>query len=354
LIAHTASADFITDSAKWEEYAGFAVSGLTVLDNNDLILDGNATSIDKKYTFTARAEDQFGYSAVTKEFTISVQDPNDLTFSNIIVKPFLKNNEKFLYNSFISDPVIFDPAYIYRPNDSEFGLQKDPSMLIYAGIETVEIEKYVAASAKNHKKKNFKFGDIKTAVAYESGTKNPVYEVVYVEVIDPLEPTNGKTRQSINIKTKNNRLINDIQYEDKDNTSGAGGGEPYKFRPITNTLKIDSDAISIDEDKQTKKYISNITNMRDRIQDIGVTDGNFLPLWMRTPQENNIEALGYTPAVVLTYCKPGTANDILLNIKNSNFDFSQINFTIDRYIIDSTKGNSNEQYILFANYDFNI
>jgi hypothetical protein len=91
-----------------------------------------------------------------------------------------------------------------------------------------------------------------------------------------------------------------------------------------------------------------------RIAQVGETDNNFLPLWMRTPQENNIEALGYIPAVVLTYCKPGTANEILLNIKNSDFNFSDINFTVDRYVIDSTKGNSNEQYILFANYDFNI
>ena len=354
LIAHTASQDFISDSAKWEEYEAFAVSGLTVFDNNDLIFNGNDTTIDKSYTFIAQAQDQFGFSATTKTFTINVNDPNDLTFSNLIVKPFLKSDQKFLYNSFISDPVIFDPASIYRPNDPEFGLQKEPKMLVYAGIENVELEKFVAAAAKNHKKKQLKFGAIQSAVAYEPGTKNPVYEVVYVEIVDPLEPARGKTAQSINVKTKNDRLINNIQYEDNDNTSSVGQEDPYKYRPITNTLKIDSDAISIDEDKQTKKYISNISNMRDRIQAIGITDGNFLPLWMRTPQENNIEALGYTPAVVLSYCKPGTANDILLNIKNSNFDFSNINFTIDRYIIDSTKGNSNDQYILFANYDYNI
>ena len=354
LIAHTSSADFITDSAKWEEYAGFSVSGLTTFDNNDMIFDGNTTSIDKSYTFTAQAEDQFGFSATTKTFTIVVNDPNDLTFSNLIVKPFLKADQKFLYNSFISDPIVFDPAYIYRPNDTEFGLQKEPKMLVYAGIENVELKNFVAAAAKNHKKKQFKFGEVRSAVAYEPGTKNPVYEVVYVDIIDPLDTDNGTVKNNIQIKTNNQRLINNIGYEDLDNSSGAGAGEPYKFRPITNTLKIDSNAISIDEDKQTRKYISNLTNMRDRIAQVGETDNNFLPLWMRTPQENNIEALGYIPAVVLAYCKPGTASEILINIKNSDFDFSNINFTVDRYIIDSTKGNSNEQYILFANYDFNI
>ena len=354
LLAHTSSLDFVSDSAKWEPYEKFAVSGLTVFDNNDLILDGNTTNIDKSYTFTAQAEDQFGFSATTKSFTINVNDPNDLTFSNLVVKPFLKADQKFLYNSFISDPVIFEPSYVYRPNDPEFGLQKDLKMLVYAGIENLQMEKFVAAAAQNHKKKQFKFGNIRSAVAYEPGTKNPVYEVVYVEVIDPLEPAVGNTKNSINVKSKNDRLINSIEHESKDNSSLAGINEPYKFRPITNTLKIDSDAISIDEDKQTKKYISNITNMRNRIQAVGITDGNFLPLWMRTPQENNIEELGYVPAVVLSYCKSGTANDVLLNIKNSGFDFSNINFTIDRYVIDSTKGNSNDQYILFANYDFNI
>jgi len=187
LIAHTSSQDFISDSAKWEEYVGFAVNGLTVFDNNNLILDGNVTTIDKTYTFTARAEDQFGYSATTNKFTIAVLDPNDLTFSNLIVKPFLKADQKFLYNSFISDPVIFDPAYVYRPNDVEFGLQKEPKMLVYAGIENVEMKNFVAAAAKNHKKKQFKFGEVRTAVAYEPGTKNPVYEVVYVEIIDPVK-----------------------------------------------------------------------------------------------------------------------------------------------------------------------
>ena len=70
LVAHTSSAEFISDTAKWEEYEGFAVSGLTTFDANDGILDANTTSIDKTYTFTAQAEDQFGFSATTKSFTI--------------------------------------------------------------------------------------------------------------------------------------------------------------------------------------------------------------------------------------------------------------------------------------------
>lgn len=353
LIAHTSSSTFIEDGAKWEEYQ-FGVTGLTIFDRNDLILDGDTTSIDKHYTFTARVEDQFGFSAVTKSFTIVVNDPNDLTFSNITVKPLLSSQQRTVYNNFISNPTVFDPAFIYRPNDTEFGVKSSIEMLIYAGIETVDIDRYVAAAAKNHRRKTFKFGEVKRAVARLPGTNSAVYEVVYVEVIDPEDSNRGVVRNNFNIRTQNPRLINDTTFETKDNSFNSEDRNPYRYRPITNSLKIDSDAINVDETLQTKKYISNLTNMRNRIADIGVTDINFLPLWMRTPQENNIEALGYTPAVILAYCKPGTGNELLLNIKNSNFDFGQINFDVDRYIIDSVRGNSNDQYILFANYDFNV
>ena len=50
---------------------------------------------------------------------------------------------------------------------------------------------------------------------------------------------------------------------------------------------------------------------------------------------------------------------ILISDKMSNkvedvLKSKQINFDIDRYIIDSTTGNSNEQYILFPNYEYNV
>jgi hypothetical protein len=353
LITHISAGTFLQDAAKWEDY-NFAVSGLTVFDTSEVTFDGDTTSIDRSYTFTARAEDRFGFSAVTKTFTIVVNDPDDFTYSNLFVKPFLKQDQKFIYNSFISDPIVFDPRVIYRPNDTEFGVQPQVKMLVYAGIETTDIAQYIAASAKNHRRKTFKFGQVKTAVAKIPGTNDIVYEVVYVEVIDPADSSNGTVRNSINIKTKNPRLINDTEYDLRNNSFSSVDPANNRFRPITNSIKIDSDALQISENLQNKKYISNLTNMRNNLSAVGVSDVNFLPLWMRTPQENNIEALGYIPAVVLAYCKPGTGESLLLNVKNSNFDFTQINFDVDRYILDSSKGNSNEQYILFANYDFNV
>lgn len=353
LITHVSAGSFIQDAAKWEEYQ-FAVSGLTTFDTSDVTLDGDTTSIDKNYTFTARAEDRFGFSAVIKTFTISVNDPDDFTYSNLFVRPFLKQNQKFIFNSFVSDPIVFDPSLIYRPNDTEFGVQTQIKMLVYAGIETTDIAQYVAASAKNHRRKTFRFGEVKTAVAKIPGSNDIVYEVVYVEIIDPADSAKGNVRNSIDIKTSTPRLINDTDYDLRNNSFSNVDLANNRLRPVTNSLKIDSNALQISENLQNKKYISNLTNMRSNLATIGVSDINFLPLWMRTPQENNIEAIGYIPAVVLAYCKPAAGESLLLNVKNSSFDFTQINFDVDRYILDSSKGNSNEQYILFANYDFNV
>ena len=351
---HTSSGSFSTDLiTKWEPYK-FVKSGLPTFDSGELVLDGDSTTVDKSYTFTVNAEDQFRFSATTKSFTINVDDPNDFVYSNLIVQPMMKETQKALFNNFISDPTIFTPSDIYRPSDIQFGIQNQIKMLVYAGIETKFIQDYVAAASKNHKRKKFKFGNINTAIAKIPGTNDSVYEVVYVDIIDPADTNKGVVRESIKIKTNNELKINQSNFETQDNSSGTIDQNSDRFRPKTNPIDISSDAVKISENLDNKRYISNITNMRNQLAKVGVSDGNFLPLWMRTPQENSIEELGYITAVPLCYCKPGQSADIIINIKNSGFDFSTLEFEVDRYVIDSTKGNSEEQYILFANYEFNI
>ena len=74
-------------------------------------------------------------------------------YSNISMVPLLKNKDRLDFRNFISDPNIFPPQSIYRPNDASFGLQDQIKALAYAGIETKDIRDFVAAIAKNHSKK---------------------------------------------------------------------------------------------------------------------------------------------------------------------------------------------------------
>ena len=161
--------------------------GITVFDSQNFKLDGNTTTIDRDFTFTIKARDQFGYSAITRTFEITVTDPDDKLYSNLYMQPFLSSSQRLVYEDIISDTSLFDSSYIYRPNDPNFGLQKKPKMLLYSGIETKTAEYYVSAFAKNIKRKKYKLGEVKTAVAKNPGSQDVVYEVVYVEIIDPAE-----------------------------------------------------------------------------------------------------------------------------------------------------------------------
>ena len=177
----------INQFKKTHPVTGVVTKGLSTIDKNIFSLDGSTTTIDRKFKFTVQALDRFGFSAVSREFNIVVKDPDNITYSNLFVKPFLKQVQRTLYSNFIGDPNIFTPASIYRPNDPEFGLQKDIKMLVYAGIETKDIREYVAKSRIGHGRKRFKLGKFKSAVAKKAGTTDIEYEVIYVEVYDPYD-----------------------------------------------------------------------------------------------------------------------------------------------------------------------
>ena len=387
--------------------------GLTVFDSQNLKLDGNTTTVDREYEFTASVRDHFGYSKITRTFTLTVGDPDDKLYSNISVRPLMKQTQRDNLNLIITDNNIFDADKIYRPNDPNFGLQKNLQMLVYSGIETKLIQEYVAATAKNHIRRNYKLGEVKTAVAKNPGSDDIIYEVVYVEVNDPGDTnTDKETRTKFNINNKQKIIANSVKYtvdgDSADNSDpdvlviktrrygdvkykllpslfvlskaglnltvstsdgfnigtrdgldetvllDTGNFEPYRFRPVPeNTIKVDSDALTIDGNEDRLRYKSNITNMRKNIRAIGETEINYLPLWMRTAQPGSINILGYVPAIPICYTKPGQSESIRLAIANAGIKFNQFDYDIDRYVIDSTEGVSQEQYIKFGNYKFN-
>jgi len=393
---------------KINSFGSVGKPGLTVFDSGELTLDNNATSVDRKYRFTIGVQDQYAYSKITKEFTVGISDPDDKLYSNLYFKPFLTRDKKNVFDTFISDPSIFLPNAIYRPDDTFFGLQTEMKMLMYAGLETKTAPNYVAAAAKNHKRKSLLFGEVKTAVAKTPGTNNVVYEVVYVEILDPQDKKGmAKKIKIINKKSNVNQggIEDDYDFYDYGEIGGisssarASGAElipigssleiftrngrilvpsgstisissragdislpvssstppPDRLRPHkANVLKVDTDALTVDGGNDSVRYISNITNMRDNLKEVGATEKAFLPLWMRTAQAGSVAPPGFTAAIPLCYCLPGRSEDILLRIKNRKFDFKQFNFDVDRYIIDSTTGNGNESYIVFQNYEYNV
>ena len=301
-------------------------------------------------------------------------------------------------------------AAIVRPNDPKFGIQRTMRMLVYAGIESKAVANFVAATAQNHKRKQYRLGEVRTAQAKTPGTQTVVYEVVYVEVIDPAEITGKKTKKTFSVSTQKKITVDQSYYDTHKKTgenldpnginlqlrtgpikvdfdpnftvgtrtgdvnvtarpirigirSGTdvtvteiiGSSDPVRIRPVPiNTVKSDYSGITVDGSLDSFKYISNVSNMRDNIKTVGTTEISYLPLWMRTSQIGSVNILGYTKAIPLCYCKPGKSADVLQALQKAKIKFNQFNFDIDRYVIDQTQGNSNEQYILFHNYMVNV
>jgi hypothetical protein len=145
------------------------------------------------------------------------------------------------------------------------------------------------------KRKRFQFSSFQKATAIDPNTNTAVYEIVYVKMFDPLEPNGVHLPNIIN----------------------------------------------------TDYYPNSITNWRERLSTGLLTERNYLPLWMRTIQTGTKEQSGYVMAIPLCYCKVGTADTILLNIKYSGFDFRQLDYSIDRFIINPVTGVTGAKYLAF-------
>jgi hypothetical protein len=360
---------------KINQFRDNSVSGFTLFDSNTTTFDGNTTTIDRSYKFTVNAQDQFRFSSVDKEFIISVGTKDLTLFSNIYTKPLPKKEKRDLFFSFINDTTIFTPDKIYRLGDPEYGLQSDLKMLVYAGIESKQMAEYVGAISKNIRRKRYRLGSVKKAIAKRNGSNDILYEVIYIDVYDDYESATGSAASRIKLPNNTNSpmKINQTQRNPVNgnlgtyNTSTHGvtygnglienklNAQAYdRFSPTSTPVTIDSRNVKISGNDLEQVYPSSIKNVRNNLSEVGLTENDFLPLWMTTPQDNRTAATGFVKAIPLCYCKPGEGTYILENIINSGFDFRQLDFEIDRFIIDSDINTVQEKYLKFANHRFNI
>jgi hypothetical protein len=312
--------------------------------------DNDTSTFDKKYVFTIQAKDQYDYSATTRQFTILILTPNSIGYSNVKTHPFLKQSQRLSWKSFINDNSIFTPSSIYRTNDNNFGIQVNLDMLVYAGIETKSAAAYMSAIALNHKRKRFAFGAVKSASAIIPGTKSTAYEVVYIEMKD-LAESNGK---HLPTQIKFNCIDSDTITSDNNmdfwsrSISVLESNDPRLNRPNP-ILTIDSTGYQASNSHTNVYFPNSISLWRQRLKAVGSTERNYLPLWMRSIQPGTKEELGFVLAVPICYCKAGASADILLNIAHSGFDFKTLDYTADRYIIDTIDNLSIDKYLIFRN-----
>jgi len=324
------------------------LSGLTTFNNGTTTFDGNSTTIDRVFKFTVVASDSYQYSALPKTFTISVTSPNTVPYSNVYTQPFLAPTQRSAWKAFINNTAIFTPASIYRTNDTTFGVQSNLKMLVYAGIQTESAAAYVGAIGLGVKKKRFKFGSVKTAIAVDPNSGKNVYEVVYIQMLDPSEPDGMHPSASFKTGSPEPETItvDDSNSIWSTNLSDLSAGAPFNVRP-SYEITVDSTGYEASNPNTDTYYNSSITNWQNRISTVGLTERNYLPLWMRSIPTGSKAQLGYVLCVPICFCKPGTSAGIALNIKHSGFDFNTIDYTVDRFTISAVTGYTSDKYLVF-------
>ena len=236
--------------------------------------------------------------SVFRRFTIRVDRYFEEPYQSLYVKCMPPADDRDIINDLIQNQDLIPSDLVYRADDPNFGVAKN---VIYAhayGLNVADIQDYVAALDINHYWKNVTLGEIKTARALDSNG-NVLYEVVYSEIIDDLVNAAGESVS----------------------------------KAVTLPFPVD-----VGNQEVTTVYPNSLINMRDQVIDtvgqIPPPLNPVLPLWMTTKQANG-SVLGFTPAWVIAYVKPGESGRVAYNIRTRfTGDLNAIDFKIDRYEID--------------------
>ena len=307
-----------------KQFADLSGPGLTRFIDGTTFDNGD-TTFDRKFKFTIQARDASRYNQSNRDFTLTVDVISNKSFANVYLKAFQKKEKRLFWFDFITNSDIFKPEDIYRYGDQNFGIQTEIKIILFAGIETVEAVKFVQAASRNHYRKQLKFGDVKIAKAKDPKTQETIYEVVYVDIVDSFEK-NGKS------------ISNIIELSDRIKS---------KVLISYDAIKVDSDIPLVSDSDHQRIFPNSIKNMRNRIKSIGERDRKFLPLWMRSIQDDGVFESGFVKALPLCYAKPGKGEEILSRIKLSEYDFKLLDFEADRYLIDIIKDQQEYKYLAF-------
>jgi hypothetical protein len=317
--------------------SGALPTGITLSSQGNLIgtIDpSDFSDSTRSFTFTVTVSDQYQAAATSKEFTLNINIPYTQTeYGNMTGHATSFIDQNIFYN-IAQDPNINSPAYIYRPEDPNFGMKQKPDMLMLAGLEAQTLTTFQQQMEQNHAPKTLYFGDLKTAVAKEGTTTK--YEVVYIEIKDNLVNNRGvSVSSSITLRDdvvkpmlgpRASSMNATADYVDYEITTDGG----LSFSTSGSKVRY-ANQLSADLGYMEKIYPNAVANMRSRMKSLGHKEWNYLPLWMKTTQVGGLAPLGYVMAVPICYCKPGTSALVKKRIEDKALNFKNIAFTIDRY-----------------------
>jgi hypothetical protein len=201
-----------------------------------------------------------------------------------------------LVNRLLTNQDILPPNLIYRQDDPNFGVSKNVTYYHAFGLTAATLPDYYSALTENHYWKTLTLGEIKTAQALDDND-NVIYEIVYSQIIDDLVNNEGIS--------------------------------------VSKSVEL---AYPVDNGNISTVYPNSLQNMRTQVIDTVGQVSNILPRWMTSKQPDGT-VLGFIPAWIIAYTKPGKAEQIAYNIVNQ-FNINNLNqfdFEVDRYELDTSQ-----------------
>jgi hypothetical protein len=238
--------------------------------------------------------------SVDKTFTVKLKRVYNKPYQNLLIEAMPPANDRATIAELLNNEEIFVPDYIYRIDDPYFGKSHRVIYQHAFGLAPDALETYVLSLYENHYWKNLVLGEIDTAQALDPVTGQVVYEVVYSKIIDDLVNASGASVS---------KIVN-LPYDIIDPADGS-----------TQIAQV---------------YPNSLVNMRDQVIDVVGQISTKLPLWMTSKQTNG-RVLGFTPAWVLCYTKPGRSRQIAYYISTQfQGQLNTVDFKVDRYVLDHT------------------
>lgn len=255
--------------------------------------------------FTIRA--YVGDTFVDREFSITVAPRYASSGAvNVFFKMRLNESRPMTANyiNYINESDYF------RQGDPNFGELKEPMIYVIGGIKKAANDgegpdlneypnpvDYVAAAIRNSNygsPVSLRLGEHK--VAYAKIGPTTVYEVLYREVIDPLDRAGGFTRD-----TRGKPIRVPVKYTHSNQ---------YLYPSSVKNLRYDL-ALQVGFDA----FDPTMNNIPGR------NGPENLPLWMKSPQTgiNQNTVLGFVPSVVVAYLRPGVGQRIVDKLNTQRF-----------------------------------
>lgn len=250
------------------------------------------TTFDMSFTFTVHAFSSNGLVSAFKTFTITVDRQFNEPYESLYIKAMPPLEDRNLISGLLQNQEVIPTEFLYRADDPNFGVAQNVIYNHAYGLTSSTYEKYMSSLFINHYWRNLTLGQIKTARATDR-LGNTIYEVVYCNVFDDLVNSSG---QSVSKQVTLPYAVN------------------YLGNIGINTV-----------------YPNSLINMRDQVIDVVGQVSRVLPDWMLSKQEDG-KVLGFTPAWVICYAKPGRGKQIAYNIvQQYGNQLNTVDFKVDRY-----------------------